>query len=52
MTNKIETSKINAAVDLLIEGDVDLSNALGKNGLIKQQSLKYRRSGKRIFILR
>ena len=38
MTQNIEISKINAAVDLLIEGDVDLSNALGKNGLIKQLS--------------
>ena len=27
MTQNIETSKINAAVDLLIKGDVDLSNA-------------------------
>ena len=35
MTQNIETSKINAAVDLLIEGDVDLSNALGEDGLIK-----------------
>jgi transposase-like protein len=38
MTKNIETSKINAAVDLLIEGDVDLSNALGEDGLIKQLS--------------
>lgn len=38
MTQNIENSKINAAVDLLIEGDVDLSNALGKDGLIKQLS--------------
>ena len=38
MTQKIETSKINAAVDLLIDSDVDLSNALGKDGLIKQLS--------------
>jgi putative transposase len=38
MTQNIETSKINAAVDLLIEGDVDLSNALGEDGLIKQLS--------------
>ena len=38
MTQNIEISKINAAVDLLIEGDVDLSNALGKDGLIKQLS--------------
>ena len=38
MTQKIETSKINAAVDLLIESDIDLSNALGEDGLIKQLS--------------
>lgn len=38
MTDNIETAKINAAVDLLIEGDVNLSNALGKDGLIKQLS--------------
>lgn len=38
MTQNIETSKINAAVDLLIEGEVDLSNALGEDGLIKQLS--------------
>lgn len=38
MTENIENAKINAAVDLLIEGDVDLSNALGENGLIKQLS--------------
>ena len=34
MTNNLEHSKINAAVDLLIENNVDLSNALGKDGLI------------------
>ena len=38
MTNNLEIAKINAAVDLLIESDVDLSNALGKDGLIKQLS--------------
>jgi transposase-like protein len=38
MTNNLEHSKINAAVDLLIENNVDLSNALGKDGLIKQLS--------------
>jgi hypothetical protein len=38
MTNNLEITKINAAVDLLIESDVDLSNALGKDGLIKQLS--------------
>ena len=34
MTNNLEIAKINAVVDLLIESDVDLSNALGKDGLI------------------
>ncbi len=38
MTNNIDTSKINAAVDMLIESDVDLSSALDKGGLIKQLS--------------
>ena len=38
MTQKIDNTKINAAVDLLIESDVDLSNALGEDGLIKQLS--------------
>ena len=40
MTQNIETSKINAAVDLLIEGDVDLSNALGEDGLINMQIME------------
>ena len=30
MTHNIENSKINAAVDMLIESDNDLSNILGK----------------------
>ena len=38
MPHNIENSKINAAVDLLIESDSDLSNILGKEGLIKQLS--------------
>jgi hypothetical protein len=38
MTQKIDNTKINAAVDLLIENDVDFSNALGERGLIKQLS--------------
>lgn len=38
MTHNIENSKINAAVDMLIESDSDLSNILGKEGLIKQLS--------------
>jgi transposase-like protein len=32
----IQQTKINEAVDLLLEGDIDLSNALGKGGLIKE----------------
>jgi hypothetical protein len=31
MPKKTENAKINVAVDLLIEGEVDLSNALGKS---------------------
>ena len=38
MTQKIDNTKINAAVYLLIENDVDFSNALGESGLIKQLS--------------
>ena len=38
MTHNIENPKINAAVDILIESDSDLSNILGKEGLIKQLS--------------
>ena len=38
MTQKLENTKINAAVDMLIESDSDLSNILGKEGLIKQLS--------------
>ena len=38
MTDNIENSKINAAVDMLMESDSDLSNILGKEGLIKQLS--------------
>jgi transposase-like protein len=38
MTQNIEAAKINAAVDLLIKGDVDLSNALVEDGVIKQLS--------------
>lgn len=38
MTQKIDNTKINAAIDLLIESDVDFSNALGEDGLIKQLS--------------
>lgn len=36
MTQKLENAKINAAVDMLIESDSDLTNILGKEGLIKQ----------------
>lgn len=35
MTQNIENIKINAAVDLLIERDIDLSNALGRDRLTK-----------------
>jgi len=38
MTKNIQTDKLNAAIDMLIESDADLSNALGKEGLIKQLS--------------
>lgn len=38
MTHNIDNSKINAAVDVLIESDSDFSNILGKEGLIKQLS--------------
>lgn len=38
MTQKLENAKINAEVDMLIESDSDLSNILGKEGLIKQLS--------------
>ena len=38
MAHNIENSKINAAVDMLIESDSDFSNILGKEGLIKQLS--------------
>ena len=38
MAHNIENAKINAAVDMLIESDSDLSNILGKEGLIKQLS--------------
>jgi transposase-like protein len=38
MTKNIQTAKLNAAIDMLIESDADLSNVLGKEGLIKQLS--------------
>lgn len=38
MTQNLANKKINAAVDMLIESDSDLSNILGKEGLIKQLS--------------
>ena len=38
MTQNIENTKINAAVDMLMESDSDFSNILGKEGLIKQLS--------------
>jgi transposase-like protein len=36
MNKVIKDSRIKEALDLLLEGDVDLSNALGQGGLIKQ----------------
>ncbi len=33
MTKDIQTAKLNAAIDMLIESDADLSNVLGKEGL-------------------
>jgi hypothetical protein len=38
MTKNIKTEKLNAAIDMLIESDADLSTVLGKEGLIKQLS--------------
>ena len=38
MTKNIDNTKINAALDMLIESDSDLSNILGKEGIIKQLS--------------
>ena len=34
MTKNIQTDKLNAAIDMLIESDADLSNVLGKEGLL------------------
>ena len=39
MTQKLENAKINTAVDMLIESDSDLSNILGKEGLIKHKCI-------------
>ena len=36
MNKDIQDSRMKEALDLLLEGDVDLSNALGQGGLIKQ----------------
>ena len=38
MTKNIQTDKLNAAIDMLIESDADLPNVLEKEGLIKQLS--------------
>ena len=38
MPHNVENTKINRAVDMLIESDSDFSNILGKEGLIKQLS--------------
>ena len=36
MTKVVKDSKMKEALDLLLEGNNDLSNALGQGGLIKQ----------------
>jgi transposase-like protein len=36
MNKVIQDSRMKEALDLLLEGDVDLSNALGEGGLVKQ----------------
>ncbi len=36
MVKNIQNANINRAVDLLLEGDVDLSNVLGKGGVVKE----------------
>lgn len=36
MKEKYQNKKVKEAVDLLLEGGADLSNALGKGGLIKE----------------
>ena len=41
MKNTIDKTKIKQALDILLEGDVDLSNALGQGGLLKQLSKSY-----------
>jgi hypothetical protein len=38
MAKNIQTEKLNAAIDILIKSDVDLSDVLGKEGLVKQPS--------------
>lgn len=38
MPRNIENTKVNAAVDMLIESDSDFTNILGKEGLLKQLS--------------
>ena len=38
MTKNIQSEKLNAAIDMLIESEADLSNVLSKEGLIKQLS--------------
>ena len=38
MPHNIENTKVNAAVDMLIESDSDFTNILGKEGLLKQLS--------------
>jgi hypothetical protein len=39
MAKNIQTEKLNAVIDILIKSDVDLSNALGKEGLINRANV-------------
>jgi putative transposase len=38
LARTFQNEKLNAAIDMLIESDSDLSTVLGKEGLIKQLS--------------
>ena len=39
MAKNIQTEKLNAAIDILIKSDVDLSDVLGKEGLNNQANV-------------
>ena len=41
MAKNIQTEKLNAAIDILIKSDVDLSNVLGKEGLNNRANVFY-----------